>query len=285
MGEIEDLGTEFGLRVTHGGRTQLHVFEGEVRMRSSREAGDSKIVVAGGRLVADSRGLTSVPSSALVASSGRFIRSLGPYARRTLVVGQSQYNSGNVLPSPIIAVSGDLLETSVASVTGENASANVRNGTTGTAANTVAPDPANAWGNVTTTYNLDITTNTLGYNISEIRLFSGWTDGRAGQEYNIEYSLVGAPLTFLALGSVTDPQTNGSLLTRTYDDSGANILSGVAAIQFIQDTVGLDGTRTVFREFDVLGGAVPKPIPEPSTIILTVLGLMGLGCRRRRKRS
>ena len=79
MGEIEDLGTEFGVRVTPGGRTQLHVFEGKVRMQSSTETGRrTAIVTTGGGLVADSRGLTSVSSTASTASAGRYVRGLAP---------------------------------------------------------------------------------------------------------------------------------------------------------------------------------------------------------------
>ena len=59
------------------------------------------------------------------------------------VIGEQQFNSGNVLPSPIVPLRGDLLETSVATATGENASANLRNGSTGTCsiARCVGGDP------------------------------------------------------------------------------------------------------------------------------------------------
>jgi hypothetical protein len=203
-------------------------------------------------------------------------------AMAALIIGQSQFNAGNVLPSPITAVSGDLLETSVSSFSGENASALVRNGTTGTAHNTTAPNPAIVWGQGTTTYNFDVTTNTLGYDIAEIRLFSGWNDGRAGQSYNIEYSLIGNP-SFLLLGVVSDLRTDGSLLTRTYDNGGGFILSGVDAIRFNQINNGLAGTGTVFREFDILGSA---SVPEPASIaiwIVLALGIVSCACRRARK--
>jgi hypothetical protein len=196
-------------------------------------------------------------------------------AHGALIVGQQQFNSGDVLPSPITAVSGDLLETSVASFTGENSSANVRNGTTGTAQANDGTNPAVVWGQGQTTYVFNTSVNTLGYNISEIRLFSGWMDGRAGQSYSIDYSLVGAPNTFIPLGTVSAPVSDGSLLTRTYDSTGANILTGVAAIQFNQIDNDLAGSGTVFREFDVLGSPT-LPAPEP-TSLATLCGLSAMG--------
>jgi hypothetical protein len=201
-----------------------------------------------------------------------------------LVVGESQWNAGNVLPLPIIAVSGDLLETSVASATGENASANVRNGTTGTAQNNATPDPAKVWGQDTTTYEFDLAASPQGYDIDEIRLFSGWGDGRAAQSYRIHVSTVG-DASYQQLG--TDIAVNGSggsLLTRTYDNGGVPIATGVDAIQFefYNGPQTYDGNQTVYREFDVLGTAT---VPEPSTACLAALGLLGLiGFGRRRKR-
>lgn len=178
-------------------------------------------------------------------------------AQAALVVGEQQWNSGDVLPDPIVAVSGDLLETSVASVSGENSSAYVRNGTTGTAQeNTASVNPAAIWAQGTTTYNLDVSTNTRGYDISAIRLFSGWDGYRAGQYYDINYRKVGSS-SFVNLGTVSAGKDSaGSLLTNTYHSSSNVILTGVDAIQFVDHSneSGFDA-GTVFREFDVVGTA------------------------------
>lgn len=209
-----------------------------------------------------------------------------------LVVGEVQYNAGSELPDPITATSGDLLETSVFSVVGENAAANVRNGTTGSANSNTEQDPAQQWGPgepKITTYTLDTTVNTFGYDISEILIFSGW-NALSDQKYDLYYSLVGSE-TLTLLGSVADTDVggvdntggNGSVLTRTYDDDGAIILSGVDVLEIrtYSDGVVANSNGTVYREFDVLGSAT---IPEPSAFAL-LAGLTGFAIvmvRRRR---
>ena len=171
----------------------------------------------------------------------------------SLVIGGQQFNTGDVPPAPIVALSGDLLESNVATATGEKTTANLRNGTTGTAGEATTTNPSVVFTNPSVTYDLDLAASPQGYNIQEIRLFSGWTDARAGQSYSISYSLAGDPATFTLFGTVSALRTNGSLLTRTYDLTGANLLTGVAAIRFTMINNGNAGTGTVFREFDVIG--------------------------------
>lgn len=199
-------------------------------------------------------------------------------ASAALIVGQEQFTAGDVLPSTITAVAGDLLETSVSAVggDGENANAAVRNGTTGTAYVNSAPDLAAAWRQESVAgdpaeliYTLDTTgANSAGYDIAEIRIFSGW-DNRASQDYDIYYSVVGNA-DFVLLGSVLTTTEGGSVMTRTYDDTGAAILTGVDQIQlFLDDEV-------VYREFDVIA------IPEPATLGLVTAFAGGILFIRRR---
>ena len=180
-------------------------------------------------------------------------------AHATLIIGEEQKQPNGNDPTPIGVVSGDLLETSVASVTGEPAKisggvgSGVRNGSYN--------DYSAPYINNTTTYVLDITSKPAGYDIKEIRLFSGWGT-RATQAYDINYSLVGDPGTFLLLGTYTGtlpPSSDNTLMTRTYDssagavpDSGVPILTGVAAIQFV---IRANGNATLYHEWDVTGNA------------------------------
>jgi uncharacterized protein (TIGR03382 family) len=199
---------------------------------------------------------------------------------KAAVVTAIQFNSGNVLPSSIVAVSTDLLQTSLSGVTGDQTNQNLRNGTTGTAYDNSVGDPANinVSNGYTTTYDLDVTVNVYGYDITEFRLFSGWNDLRASQQYTISYSLVGSS-AFTTLTSFTSLQNDGSLLTRTYDDTAAPLISGVDAVRFNFVYPDNDfGRATVYREIDVLGTAT---IPEPSAAILGGLGLLALLRRRR----
>ena len=198
---------------------------------------------------------------------------------RAAVVTAIQFNSGDVLPSPITAVSTDLLQTSVSSVTGEVEGQNLRNGTTGTAAENTVGNPASANGAspYTTTFDLDVSMNAYGYDITEFRLFSGWIDGRASQQYTIAYSLVGSA-SFNDLTSVTSLQTGGSLLTRTYGDTAAPLILGVDAVRFTFVYPNNESIKaTVYREIDVIGTAA---VPEPSAALLGGLGLLALLRRR-----
>lgn len=204
--------------------------------------------------------------------------------------------NNDALPSFLQPLAGDLLETSVASFTGENAGALVRNGSvTDLPGTSTATFPAQVWGplnsltNATTTYTFDTTLNTFGYDITAIQAYSAWDATRHGQSYQLFYALVGAPTTFLTLGTnvlatASGTFTNASVITRTQDNVlGTSLLSGVASIRFVHATSGgIDtnpGTGTVYRELDVEGFA---SIPEPTT---SVLGLCASALLLRRRRA
>lgn len=188
-------------------------------------------------------------------------------------------------PAGLQPLDGDLLQTSVVSFTGENELARVRNGAfTGTPGENTEDFPAQTWGltNDTTTYNFDLSVNTFGYDITDIRAYSAWNDTRASQSYRIFYATVEAPTTFTQLGAdIVATGLNQSVITRTHDTTpGAAILSNVSSIRFVQfDGINpTDGVDTVFREFDVVGVA---SVPEPSTVFLSALGVLALIRRKR----
>ena len=98
----------------------------------------------------------------------------------------------NLPPSSFQPFANDLLETSVTSFTGENPAALVRNGTsTGLPGGNIAGSfPAEVWGQMTTTYDFNLTTSPLGYEITLIQAYSAWAD-RYNQSYQIFYAQVG----------------------------------------------------------------------------------------------
>lgn len=195
---------------------------------------------------------------------------------------QTQVNNG-AAPTPLLPLAGDLLETSVFSSSGENAGALVRNGAvTGfPSENTPGTFPAEVWNQSTTTYDFDLSVNTVGYDITAIQAYSAWADDRASQSYRIFYALVGAPATFLQLGGDIEVfGANASVITRSHDSTpGVAILNNVSSIRFQQyDGPATDGPGTVFRELDVVGVA---SIPEPTTSVLGLCGAVLLLYRRR----
>lgn len=193
-----------------------------------------------------------------------------------LILGEEQFNAGELGPAPISAIAGDLLETSVATFSGVNEAALVFNGTTGIANDTTTDNPAKVWGQTRTTITFITSVNTKGYDIKEIRLFSGWDAERTDQDYKISYSVVGDDNFVELTDSANNPSIThntdwGLLLTRTYDSAGEFILTEVDQLRF---DFNYDGT--VYREFDVIGSASPVPEVSNSALIVGVICLTSL---------
>jgi hypothetical protein len=155
----------------------------------------------------------------------------------------------------------------------------------GTDLTTVAFDLDGTW---TTTFNLNTNPGTggsaLGYAITQIQTTAGWPDERADQTYALSYSTVAAPSTFIPLGtfsldsravanpsSPSTPFNGASEITLT--DSTGILATHVAALQFSFSELNGGNSGTVYREIDVLGHAV---VPEPSSIVLATLAMVGL---------
>src|SRR4029078_8576302 len=76
----------------------------------------------------------------------------------------------------------------------------LNDGATGAA----ATNPGTAFdldGTWTSTYPFDSSVNTLGYDVSQIQTIAGWSANRAGQNYQLAYSTVDDPGTFISLGT------------------------------------------------------------------------------------
>ena len=137
---------------------------------------------------------------------------------------------------------------------GKNPAALVRYGTFADtlSGNTIGgPFPAQVWGQAVTTYDFNLTTSPLGYDITLIQAYSAWGD-RVGQSYRIYCAQVGSSSTFLQFGGDIVATTAGkeSIITRSEDSApGAAILSNVSSIRFVQfeGPGGFDGIDSLPR--------------------------------------
>ncbi len=128
-------------------------------------------------------------------------------------------------------------------------------------------------------YELDTTTNTLGYDVSNILSYAGWSGARVNQSVEIKYALVGETITAgeeLAhtLGTFSyAPSDNATPYAYTTmsieDEAGLLMLTGISAIEvkYVDNmfngnngVVGETGNFTAYKQFAVVGTAtVPVP--------------------------
>lgn len=185
--------------------------------------------------------------------------------------------------SPAGVSSTDLLQTQLAGVSVSGPIAD--EGTGGVAALTDGTFTAGAGkdayftpeAGASVTFDLDVTANTLGYDISSIRGYGGWNDnGRDRQNYSLYYSLVGDS-EFIFLGTVDFDIDLDAGITSTITSIFDTALTGVDAIRVDFHSPQENG-HSGYGEFDVIGMAT---VPEPSTFLL-LLGAIPLLQRRRR---
>ncbi|MFA5204080.1 MAG: PEP-CTERM sorting domain-containing protein [Lentisphaeria bacterium] len=145
-----------------------------------------------------------------------------------------------------------------------------------------------AWGTSADVYfNLDSGTGgcAQGYNISQVRIFSGWPDDRGGTRFSVDYSVVGSAdwVTLYSYSPSTrgTGQTLGNEFIIYNSVGGVNLISNCDAIRINMTPVANSDYSlwlgTVYQEIDVLG----TPVPEPASLGLLLLG--GLALLRRRR--
>ena len=179
-----------------------------------------------------------------------------------------------------IAVSGF---TAFSDGSGNSSAAILFDGTPGTAQRSVETAVTTQTTNWTLTLNLNTTTNTQGYRLTEIDTFSGWTADFVNQKYTLAYSTVSAPTTFTTLGTFENlsglaGNPAASLKTALTDSTGA-IATNVAALQFVFQPDSAKAHQGAYREIDVIG--TPVAVPEPASIGLLGAGAAGFLLRRR----
>lgn len=176
------------------------------------------------------------------------------------------------------------------------------NGTIGDAANanTNATDWVRFGTTNTITLNLDISTNTLGYDITGIDTIAGWIEGGGGRSdhgYSIELGFVGGGTATLINAQYWAPNPSGEfwsvvsisndgggiLNSDTVNNNGGGALADAntlaTGVQSITWTITDAANPSIAAEFDVFGVAT---VPEPSSTALLGLGGLALLLRRRR---
>jgi hypothetical protein len=129
-------------------------------------------------------------------------------------------------------------------------------------------------------YNLDTTTNTQGYDISSIGIYTGWQDnGRDGINVTVSYATVAFPMTFVDIATATQESAGRYESAVITESISPNLLAtGVKSIKFT--FLAQENGAVGYKELDVVGVAT---IPEPSSMVL--LGLAGIGLISRRRRT
>lgn len=247
--------------------------------------------------------------AALTAVFALAVLVLGTAANAAIIVTTADGSGPSAVESPSgsdLANAGQAtLDSSSASGLNATNLAEMNDGVT----NDVGGQEFGASGSDFLTYTFDVSTNTLGYDITKIVSIFGHQDGfgggRVNQEYEIELTFLDDTTATLVnktewhpgglFGSGTDEWTSvvfensggGALHSDTVniDSGGATsgtdvTASGVKAITFKNFAPATPGGDLNVHEFDVFGTAT---IPEPATLALLGLGgaVMLAGRRRR----
>jgi hypothetical protein len=133
-----------------------------------------------------------------------------------------------------------------------------------------------------TTFNLNTSINTRGYNITSIDTYSAYAPSRAAQQYDVYFTTVdSATPQFLLHVGLSPVAILGNAYAATLvhsDDTTGVLASNVNSIRFDVQKPDGDFSGSTYRVFDVFGAAAP--LPEPGA--LAIIGLGGLLLSRRR---
>ena len=151
---------------------------------------------------------------------------------------------------------------------------------------------ANPGGSLTATYTL--TGSATGYDITSINTIHGWRDSRerhAAQRYDVLIATVLDPgytlltsVEYDPYGSVNSNAGQASTQVTLTEDTTGVLASGVTGIRFVLFPDPGGNEVGVVREYDVFGTpTIPATaIPSPTAALAGLIGLAGLGMRRRR---
>ena len=107
--------------------------------------------------------------------------------------------------------------------------------------------------------NLDVSTYSNGYHISEINSIAGWgSDTQADQVMTVEYSVVGsAAWTQIGTGAFTNTDAGAAEYSRIHLDVAGYLATGVDALRFSYATTG---NNLLLQEIDVIGDPIAVPL-------------------------
>lgn len=137
------------------------------------------------------------------------------------------------------------------------------------------------------TFSFDLTASPAGYDLTQIRTYTGWDTGRDGQEFSLAFSTASAPGTFFVLATigpvdVASTTGNGNIRVTIADLVAGTLVGNVAALRFT--FTSFENNASAWREFDAFG--TPAAIPEPATTALVAVGLAlmaSVAVKRRRQ--
>jgi hypothetical protein len=212
--------------------------------------------------------------------------SMQQMAQSAILTGESFSNTSQTafpVSSADLVNNGATTLSNVSGTSGDFGSSitNINNGSIGNNSSDT-PSVYFAGAGAIVTFDLNVTINTLGYDLSQIEVFTGWEEERVFQNFSIAYSDV-TSASYVNLGTFSNspsllaPGAGMYSLRLSLTDSLGNIATGVDSIRFTFNNV----LSPAYREIDIFGSASVVPEPNSAVLLIVSLGCLLLVMRQR----